>query len=262
MKKFIWMVAFTIMTTLGFSSCERVDAGHEGILVNLYGSDKGVNDVSLVTGMIWYNIFTQQVYEYPTFVQTVDYEPFTINAKDGSEFTVDPTISLKIADGKAAPIFRKYRKDIPDIIKGPLFNHVKDAFRIQLNKFTTDEIVSMRDSLEKAVERQLRTTLNKEGFQLEQLTSGLKYPQTIVDAVNAKNKAVQESQRAQNEVAVAEAEARKLVVAAQAEKEANELKAKALTPAVLQQMWIEKWDGKLPTVTAGNQMIMDINKFK
>lgn len=143
-----------------------------------------------------------------------------------------------------------------------MFNHVKDAFRIQLNKFTTDEIVSMRDSLEKAVERQLRTTLNKEGFQLEQLTSGLKYPQTIVDAVNAKNKAVQESQRAQNEVAVAEAEARKLVVAAQAEKEANELKAKALTPAVLQQMWIEKWDGKLPTVTAGNQMIMDISKFK
>ena len=46
------------------------------------------------------------------------------------------------------------------------------------------------------------------------------------------------------------------------EKEANELKAKALTPAVLKQMWIEKWDGKLPTVTAGNQMIMDISKFK
>ena len=53
MKKFIWMVAFAIMATLGFSSCERVDAGHEGILVNLYGSDKGVNDVSLVTGMVW-----------------------------------------------------------------------------------------------------------------------------------------------------------------------------------------------------------------
>lgn len=42
----------------------------------------------------------------------------------------------------------------------------------------------------------------------------------------------------------------------------HEGKAKALTPAVLQQMWIEKWDGKLPTVTAGNQMIMDISKFK
>lgn len=264
MKRFILMAAIAVMAAMSFSSCERVDAGHEGILVNLYGSDKGVNDVSLVTGMVWYNPFTQNVYEYPTFVQTVDYPEFTINAKDGSEFTVDPTISLKIKDGEAAPIFRKYRKDVPDIINGPLFNHVRDAFRIQLNKFTTDEIVSMRDSLEKAVEKQLVTTLNREGFQLEQLTSGLKYPQTIVDAVNAKNKAVQEAQKAENEVKVAEAQARKLVVAAEAEAEANRLRTQALTPSVLQKAWIDKWDGSVPSVITGggSQAFLDISKFR
>lgn len=264
MRKFIFTTIIALATLVCFSSCERVDAGHEGILVNLYGSDKGVNDVSLVTGWVYYNPLTQSVYEYPTFVQTVDYPPFTINAKDGSEFTVDPTISLKIVDGQAAVIFRKYRKDVPDIINGPLFNHVRDAFRIQLNKFTTDEIVSMRDSLEKAVEKQLVTTLNKEGFQLEQLTSGLAYPKTIVEAVNAKNKAVQEAQKAANEVLVAEAQARKLVVAAQAEKEANELRQQALTPAILQKLWIEKWNGSVPQViTSGNsQTFMDISKFK
>lgn len=264
MKKFILMTAIAVMATMSFSSCERVDAGHEGILVDLYGSDKGVNDVSLVTGMVYFNPFTQMVYEYPTFVQTVDYPAFTINAKDGSEFTVDPTISLKIRDGQAAPIFRKYRKDVPDIINGPLFNHVRDAFRIQLNKFTTDEIVSMRDSLEKAVEKQLVATLNKEGFQLEQLTSGLKYPETIVAAVNAKNKAVQEAQKAENEVKVAEAQARKLVVAAEAEAEANRLRTQALTPAVLQKAWIDKWDGSVPSVITGgsNQTFLDLSKFK
>lgn len=264
MKKTIVLTILAAVLSLLAISCERVDAGHEGILVDLYGSDRGVNDVSLVTGMVWFNPFTQCVYEYPTFVQTVDYPAFTINAKDGSEFTVDPTISLKIRDGEAAPIFRKYRKDVPDIINGPLFNHVRDAFRIQLNKFTTDEIVSMRDSLEKAVEKQLIKTLENEGFQLEQLTSGLKYPETIVQAVNAKNKAVQEAQKAENEVKVAEAQARKLVVAAEAEAEANRLRTQALTSAVLQKEWIDKWDGSVPTViTGGNsQMFMDISKFK
>lgn len=264
MKKFILSMAIALMALMSFSSCERVDAGHEGILVNLYGSDRGVDDVSLVTGMVWYNPFTQNVFEYPTFVQTVDYPAFKINAKDGSEFMVDPTISLKIADGQAATIFRKYRKDVPDIINGPLFNHVRDAFRIQLNKFTTDEIVSMRDSIEKAVERQLITTLNREGFQLEQLTSGLTYPQTIVEAVNQKNKAIQEAQKAENEVKVAEAQARKLIVAAEAEAEANRLRTQALTPAVLQKEWIDKWDGSVPAVTTGGnaQMFMDISKFK
>ena len=191
MKSKVIMCLITLFTMLGMSSCgyERVDAGCEGIKVNLYGSDKGVDDVSLVTGAVWYNPFTEQVYEYPTYVQTVDYPAFTINAKDGSEFSIDPTISLKIADGKSPQVFKKYRKELKDVINGTLFNYVKDAFRIQLNKYTTDEIVSNRDMVEKAIEAHLSKALLKENFQLEQLTSGLKYPQSIVDAVNAKNAA-------------------------------------------------------------------------
>lgn len=38
------------MAIAGMSSCEKIDAGHEGILVNLYGDDKGVGDVSMCTG--------------------------------------------------------------------------------------------------------------------------------------------------------------------------------------------------------------------
>ena len=251
-----------LVACIGLNSCgyERVDAGHEGILVNLYGDDKGVGEVSMCTGAVWYNLFTQSVYEYPTFVQTVDYEPFTINAKDGSEFTVDPTISLKIVDGKSPAVFKKYRKELNEVIGGTLYNYVKDAFRIQLNNFSTDYIVSNRDSIEHAIEMHLSSALAKENFQLEQLTSGLKYPQTIVDAVNEKNRAVQEAQTALNEVAVAEANAKKLLVAAQAEAEANKLKQQALTPQILEKMWIEKWDGKLPVYGQVPTIFKDISK--
>lgn len=248
---------------VSMTSCyEKVDAGCEGIKVNLYGSDKGVDDVSLVTGMVWYNPWTTAIYEYPTYVQTVDYEPFTINAKDGSEFTVDPTISLKIIDGKSPEVFKKYRKDLNQVISGTLYNYVKDAFRVQLNKFTTDDIVSKRDSIESAIEKHLSNALIKENFQLEQLTSGLKYPSTIVNAVNEKNKAIQEAMKVQNEVAVAKAEAEKVLVKAKAEAEANKLREQALTPAILKKMWIEKWDGTVPTVTSGNSMMLNLKDLK
>lgn len=240
------LAAFMVMTTVLLSSCERIDAGCEGIKVNLYGDDKGVGDIALVTGRVFYNPVTTAIYEYETYVKTVDYPAFTINAKDGSEFTVDPTISLKLVDGKSPEVFKKYRKELSEVIEGTLFNYVRDAFRIQLNNFTTDYIVSNRDSIERAIETHLSAALLKENFQLEQLTSGLKYPQTIVDAVNAKNKAVQDAMKVENEVKVAEAQAKKLIVAAEAEYRANELKTKALTPAILEQMWIDKWDGKLP----------------
>lgn len=265
MKSKLILGILSLLVMLSVTSCmEKVDAGCEGIKVNLYGNDKGVDDASLVTGIVWYNPWTTTVYEYPTYVQTIDYEPFTINAKDGSEFTVDPTVSLKIIDGKSPAVFKKYRKELSEVISGTLYNYVKDAFRIQLNKFTTDDIVSKRDSIENAIERYLAQALAKENFQLEQLTSGLKYPQTIVESVNAKNKAIQQAMQVENEVKVAEAQAKKLIVAAEAEKKANELRQQALTPEILEKMWIEKWDGTVPTViTGGNtSTFLDLSKIR
>ena len=133
------IVAFCLFL-FALACTERIDAGHEGLLVKMYGSDKGVQDVALVTGRVWYNPLTEQVFEIPTYVQTVNYEAFTVNAKDGSVFTVDPTISLKVIDGKSPQIFKKYRKGINEVLQNTLYNHIKDVYRIEFNKFTTDQI--------------------------------------------------------------------------------------------------------------------------
>lgn len=231
---------------IALASCTRIDAGHEGILIKQYGSSKGVQDVSLVTGRVWYNPWTEDVEQYATFIQTVDYEPFNVNAKDGSEFLVDPTLSYNIVQGNSPQIFRKYRKGLDEVSHSTILNYVKDAFRLQMNKYTTDEIVSNREKFESDVQKTLAKVLEVEGFKLEQLTSGLKYPQTIVDAVNSKNKAVQDAMKVENELRVTEAQAKKLIVQAEAEKRANELKQASLTPMLIQQMFIEKWNGETP----------------
>lgn len=228
------------------ASCTRIDAGHEGILIKQYGTDKGVQDVSLVTGRVWYNPWTEDIEQYATFVQTVDYEAFGVNAKDGSSFSVDPTLSFNIVSGNSPKIFTKYRKNLEEVSKTTILNYVKDAFRLQMNKYTTDEIVSNREKFENDVQKTLSEVLDKEGFKLEQLTSGLQYPQTIVDAVNSKNKAVQEAMKVENELRLVEAQAKKMIVQAEAEKKANELKQQSLTPMLIQQQFIEKWDGKTP----------------
>jgi len=240
---FILLLAFSITA---MQSCTRIDAGHEGILVKLYGSDKGVQDVSLVTGRVWYNPLTEEVFEFPTFVQTVDYAPFTVNAKDGSVFTVDPTISFRVIAGQSPTIFSKYRKEIGEITETTLYNYTRDAFRIQFNQYSTDSIISNRQSFEDKVQRALGDALKQEGFDLEQMTSGLQYPEVIVQAVNLKNKAVQQAMQVENELKVAEAQARKKIVEAEAEARANELRQRTLTPLLIQQQFIEKWDGRTP----------------
>lgn len=236
-----------MLTSTLFTSCnERIDAGYDGILIKQYGTNKGVQDINLVTGRVWYNPWTEDVVEIPTFVQTKDYAPFTVNAKDGSSFTVDPTISFGVKPGAGPKIYKKYRLKLDVITETTIYNYVKDAFRIQMNKYTTDEIVSNREKFETDVQSTLEKVLEKEGFYLEQLTSGLQYPETIVAAVNNKNKAVQEAMMVENQLRVAEAQAKKSIIQAEAEKKTNELKQQSLTPLLIQQQFIEKWDGKTP----------------
>lgn len=245
--KVILAAVFSALAAVAITSCtERIDAGHEGVLVKMYGSEKGVQDASLVTGRVWYNPLTESVYEFPTFIQTVDYPPFTVNAKDGSVFNVDPTMSFSVVPGKSPHIFVKYRKNIEAITNTTLYNYVRDAYRIQFNKYSTEEIISNRQQFENDVQGLLDKTLTSDGFKLEQLTSGLQYPETITKAINEKNQAVQKAMQVENELKIAEAQAKKKIIEAEAEAKANELRQRTLTPLLIQQQFIEKWDGKTP----------------
>lgn len=55
----------------------------------------------------------------------------------------------------------------------------------------------------------------------------------------------------QTKIAQAEAEAKAKIVSAEAEAKSNELLEKSLSELILREMYIEKWDGKLPNVVAG-----------
>jgi regulator of protease activity HflC (stomatin/prohibitin superfamily) len=257
------ILAFFAMTTL-FFSCERIDAGHVGVKVNLYGNGKGVDDVAECTGMVFYNPFTTKIYEFPTYIQHKEYKKtedvdnsFVVNSKDGSEFQVSPIMNYSVQREKVPTIFSKYRRSLPEIEEGFLKTAVYDAFRLATNKYTADELISNRAVFE--VESQL---LN-EGFIINQFTSNLIYPETFKKSIEAKNNAVQAALRAENEVKTAEAQAKikvatangnaeAMLTAAKAEAEANRMKQVTLTPLLLQLEWINKWNGQLPSTQLGS----------
>jgi regulator of protease activity HflC (stomatin/prohibitin superfamily) len=264
-----------VMMTISLNSCERIDAGHVGVKVNMYGDTKGVDDVTEVTGWVFYNPFTQKIYEFPTFVQHKEYvktetvdESFVVNSKDGSEFHVSPIINYSIKREMVPHIFSKYRRELSEIEKGFLKTAVFDAFRLATNKYTADELIGNRQTYEIEVRRILEEQLGNEGFLIQQFTSNLVYPETFKNAINAKNNSVQLALKAENDVKTAEAEAKikvaraegdamSMLTRARAEAESNRLRQQTLTPLLLQQMWIEKWNGDVPnTVLGSNQNVM------
>ena len=252
------------------NSCERIDAGHVGVKVNLYGSGKGVGDVTECTGMVFYNPVTTRIYEFPTFIQHKEYiktedadNSFVVNSKGGSEFHVAPIVNYSVKREKVPFIFSKYRRELSSIEEGFLKTTIYDAFRMTANAYTAEELISNRQIFENKVRAKLESDLLKEGFIINQLTSNLGYPETFKKAIEAKNNAVQTALTAENQVKTAEAQAKIKVAAAEgdaqamlatakAEAESNKLKQSTLTPMLLQQRWIERWDGHLSQYQMGN----------
>jgi len=265
-------VVSLIMMTLLLNSYERIDAGHVGVKVNMYGDKKGVDDITEVTGWAFYNPFTQKIYEFPTFVQHKEYvksedmdESFIVNSKDGSEFHVSPIVNYSIKREMVPHIFGKYRRELSEIEKGFLKTAVYDAFRLATNKYTADELIGNRQTYEVEVRKILEEQLVKEGFTIQQFTSNLVYPETFKKAINAKNNSVQLALKAENDVKTAEAEAKikvaqaegdakSMLTRAKAEAESYKLKQTTLTDLLIQQQWIEAWKhggSQVPTYIGG-----------
>jgi regulator of protease activity HflC (stomatin/prohibitin superfamily) len=272
-KKILVGLGVFIVSLVLFNSCERIDAGHVGVKVNLYGDSKGVDDVVAVTGVVFYNPISTKIYEFPTFIQHKEYQgenSFIVNSKDGSEFSVSPIMNYSVKSEMVPSIFKKYRRPLDDIEEGFLKTAVYDAFRLATNKYTADELISNRAIFEIEVRRLLDKQLLKEGFIINQFTSNLIYPNTFKKSIEAKNNAVQSALRAENEVKTAEARAKikvatangnaqAMLTTAKAEAEANKMKQVTLTPMLLQLEWINKWNGKLPVYGTAPQLYKGMN---
>ncbi|MCM1035502.1 MAG: prohibitin family protein [Paludibacter sp.] len=248
--------------------CTVVDTSEVGIKFKKFSlTEQGKLDAVPVTGWVFYNPVSTSVYTYPVYVQRVDYAPFQVTTKDAAVFSMDPLLAFRMNRDKAVDVFAKYRKPLEDIEQGYMRTVIYDAYRIVANRYTSDELMASRAQFEAEVRLMLETSLNDEGFEVEEFTSQITPPVSLSQAIEAKNQAIQEALKAENLVKQAEANAK--IAIAKAEGEAKALRIKAdgeayynrtvaasLNALLVQQDAIQKWDGKLPEYMGGHNIPM------
>lgn len=267
----IIVLAILAFILLIISCTKMVDNSEIGIKFKKFSlTDQGQLIATEVTGLIFYNPITTKVFTYPVYIQRVDYQPFTVTTKDAAEFTMDPMLAYQLERDKASYVFNKYRRDLPEIEKGYMRTCIYDAYRISANNYTSDELMANRAKFEQEVRQMLVNSLGSEGFNVQEFTSRITPPQSLSAAIEAKNQAIQEALKAENLVKQAEANAQIAVAKAKGEAEATKVKADAeayynrtisasLSTLIVQEDWIEKWDGKLPEVMSqGNALMMNL----
>jgi regulator of protease activity HflC (stomatin/prohibitin superfamily) len=262
----------------------RIEAGHVGVEINLAGSQRGASEIPIRTGWVVYSPLRTQIIEFPTYVQTVKWtrdtaeghpinEEMGFNSKEGMEILVDVSLSYAIDPTKVPDFYVKYRvSDLELFTHGILRDIVRNSLNEVASTFTVEDIYGERkaDFLGK-VQAMIEQKVAPVGVSVQQFgfIGAPRVPEVIAAAITAKAQAIQQAERARNElpttqeeaakkIAEAEGDAKSMVTRAQGEADANRIRQNSLTPQLLElrrienlQMLIEEWNGQLPQVESG-----------
>lgn len=277
-------------------SITRIGAGYVGVEVVLSGSQRGPAEIPIRTGWVVYSPLHSQIIEFPTFVQTVKWthdisegrgtnEEMSFNSKEGMEIYADVSLSYAIDSGRVPDFYVKYR--VNDL---SLFTHgiLRDVVRNSLNEVASTYSVEQIYGEQKTefltrVQALIQKRMEPVGVGIQQFgfIGAPRVPPVIASAITAKAQAIQDAERARNELAKTQAEAAKTIAAADGEAkaavtrangeaEANRIRQSSLTPQLLelrkienQKALIERWNGQLPTVQSGNGgLLMELPKMQ
>ncbi len=244
-------------------SIERVDAGHVGIKVNLTGDNRGVSKYEYKTGWVVFNTWTENMFEFPTYQQHVEFEQQQVITKGGFPADIKPTFNYSLKPNAVGDMFQNLRLPIKEVEMGWLKNAIVGAVNDVANTWEVDSIFGHRQAFESAIVSECNLRLSK-WFVVSQMRSNIIPPDALQDAIIAKTKSVQQAEASKQQalaaiadgerkVAVARADSAETVINASAKARAMELTQQKLTPLYVEYKKIEKWDGQLPTTMAGGQ---------
>lgn len=255
----------------------RVDAGHVGIKVNLTGNERGVSDYKYKTGWVIYNSWTENLYEFPTFQQHIEYDDQTVITKGGFSAKIKPTFNYALKAETVGDMFVNLRVDIKALEQGWLKTAIVGSVVDIANKWTVDDIFNRREEFEQSIIIECNKRVEK-WFTISQLRTNITPPPALQSAIEQKTQAVQLAQaelqkvtvaNAQAEVKIAQAkgdsaqavirasgQANAALITAQAEAKAIKLKQQEVSMAYIEYIKAQTWDGKLPVTVLGNSTPM------
>lgn len=269
MIKRLLLSTFVLVSLVLSVGCSKVPAGYVGVIVDLYGTQKGVQLQEVGTGRYWLTP-NEELFRFPTFTQTVTWHgenALSFQTVEGMKVSGAVGMTYHVEAAKVPVLFQKYRAGIDEITNVFLRNMVRDAFNEKASTLKVESVYGAgKTELLLAVEERVRTQVRDIGIVVERIyyAADLVLPVQVTQSLNDKIKATQMAEQRKNEVQQSKAEADKererahgiadaQLIVAKAEAEAITLRADALrsNKDIIQLNAIEKWDGKLPTYVGG-----------
>lgn len=191
-------------------------------------------------------------------VQKTDVEAAAAS-KDLQDVSTSVAVNWHIEPAKVNQVFQQVG-DMDAIIASIINPAVSEVVKASIARRPVKDILQERVALKNEIDTALTQRLAPYGVVVDDVSLvNFAFSDEFNAAIEAKQVAEQQAQQAAFKAQQAEQEAKAEINRAKGQAEAQRLLRATLTPEILQQRAIEKWDGHFPTVLTGEGTLPLIN---
>ncbi|MCD7785241.1 MAG: prohibitin family protein [Oscillospiraceae bacterium] len=258
-KKVILPILIAIVVIILLANCITiVSAGHTGVLVTL----GKVNETVFQEGLHFKAPFIQEVIEIDNRITKLEVSTEAFS-KDLQTVSTTLAINYRVDTNMSYSIYKNVGSDYEMVLITPAVNEVLKATVAQ---YTAEESVTNRTLISDGLLEGLNEKLNDSGLYITDVNIiDFDFSEAYITAIEEKQVAQQQLLKAETEkettITNAEAEAEAMKIQAEAEAEANRILSESISDELVEYYKIEKWDGKLPTITGSSSMMLDVSSI-
>ena len=244
-KKGIILTAVLLIAVITLLNCFTiVEAGHTGVVVTMGKVKEGV----LQEGIHAKAPFVQQVVKIDNRIQKLEVQTEAFS-KDLQSVETVLAINYRVDPAKSYSIYKNIGADYENVLIVPAVNEVLKAITAT---YTAEQSVTNRVLISEGLVTGLNDKLNAIGLYVTDVNIiNFDFSEVFINAIEEKQTAITNAQ--------AEAEATK--IRAEGEAAANKTITESLTQEIIENKKIEKWNGELPRVTGGGNMMIDLGNI-
>jgi len=189
------------------------------------------------------------------------------SSKDLQNIVSTIAVNFKVDKTKAHKVYQAVRQDYESILIVPSVQEVVKAVTAQ---FTAEELITRRQQVSNDIKQRLVERLKDDNILVQKIAIvDFKFSPQFRQAIEDKQIAEQNVRKSQYELQRIKIEADQKITQAQAEAESLRIQKENISTELLElrrieatQKAIEKWDGKLPTITSETIPFIDIKSLK
>lgn len=247
MKKVLVIISSVFL----LSSCDRVAPNYYGVLMENYGKS-GKSDYSKQQGRVSTISPGTELFQVPAFEQRANFgdQLLHLKAADNTAFTAKPLYSYRVIESKVVDLVfqnarlgggESFMSSLEDNVLEP---HVYDLIKEESRKYITDSLMANGGSLrfEARVQDLVKKSFEEKGLELITFSANLDFSDKVKAKIDSRNEVNTNVSVLDQQII----EQRKRNELAQLKAEENIILSRGITPQLLQQQFIDKWDGASP----------------